>query len=77
MDNKQQKKNRYNIAAPVGAALATIGSSAMASGGTDFSGILTGLSGTTAVTAIVAAATILALVGFAKWGAKKVAKFFG
>lgn len=46
-------------------------------GGTDFSGILTGLSGTTAVTAIVAAAAILALVGFAKWGAKKVAKFFG
>ncbi len=42
----------------------------------DFSGILTGLDGTTATTAIIAAAAILALVGFAKWGAKKVAGFF-
>jgi hypothetical protein len=46
-------------------------------GAQDFSGILTGLNGGTAVTAIVAAAAILALVGFAKWGAKKVASFFG
>lgn len=45
--------------------------------GTDFSAILAGLDGGTAVTAIVAAAAILAVVGFAKWGAKKVGKFFG
>lgn len=43
----------------------------------DFSGILEGLSTTTAVTAIVAAAALIALVGFAKWAAKKVAGFFG
>lgn len=43
----------------------------------DFSGILTGLDGDTAVTAIVAAAAIIATVGFAKWAAKKVAGFFG
>ena len=58
--------------------LAIVGQNAMAqTGGTDFSGILDGLDGATAVTAIVAAAAILAVVGFAKWGAKKVAKFFG
>lgn len=43
----------------------------------DFSGILANLDGATAVTAIIAAAAILAVVGFAKWGAKKVASFFG
>lgn len=46
-------------------------------GGTDFSSILTGLSGATAITAILGACVILAAVGFAKWGGKKVAKFFG
>ena len=59
-----------------GTALVIAGNAA-ATPSTDFSGILTGLSGATAVTAIIAAAAILALVGFAKWGAKKVAKFFG
>lgn len=61
------------------ASLATmVGGSAMATGGgPDFSGILSGIDGGTAVTAIVAAAAILALVGFAKWGAKKVGRFFG
>lgn len=43
----------------------------------DFSGILDGLSTTTAVTAIIAAGALLAGVGFAKWAAKKVASFFG
>lgn len=42
-----------------------------------FDSILTGLSATTAVTAIVAAAAIMAAPGFAKWAAKKVARFFG
>jgi len=64
------------VAAPVGGALALVGSNAMAVG-TDVSSILTGLDGSTAVTAILAAAVILALVGFAKWGAKKVGKFYG
>lgn len=39
--------------------------------------ILTGLSTTEAVAAIVGAAALIAAVGFAKWGAKKVAGFFG
>jgi hypothetical protein len=43
----------------------------------DFSGVLDGLSATTATTAIVAAAAIMAAPGFAKWAAKKVAGFFG
>lgn len=43
----------------------------------DFSGILEGLSAGTAVTAVVAAAALIAMVGFAKWAAKKVASFFG
>ena len=43
----------------------------------DFSGILNGLSTNTAVTAIVAAAALIAAVGFTRWGAKKVAGFFG
>lgn len=43
----------------------------------DFSDILTGLSTTTAVTAVIAAAGLIALVGFAKWASKKVAGFFG
>jgi len=45
--------------------------------GTDFSSILTGLDGSTIVEAILGAAAILALVGFGKWGAKKLGKFFG
>ena len=71
------KRGLSRVLAPAAGALSVVGTSAMASGGTDFSGILSGISGATAVTAIVAAAAILALVGFAKWGAKKVAKFFG
>ncbi len=43
----------------------------------DFSDILTGLSTTTAVTAVIAAGALIAVVGFAKWATKKVASFFG
>lgn len=43
----------------------------------DFSDILSGLSTTSAVTAVVGAAALIAAVGFAKWAAKKVAGFFG
>jgi hypothetical protein len=43
----------------------------------DFSGILDGLSTTTAVVAIVAAGALVAAVGFGKWATKKVASFFG
>jgi hypothetical protein len=51
---------------------------AMAAGaGPDFSGILDGLDTGTIVTAILAAAALIAIVGFAKWGAKKLARFFG
>jgi len=53
---------------PVGYAAAT---------GPDFSGILDGLDTGTIVTAILAAAALIAIVGFAKWGAKKLARFFG
>lgn len=60
----------------VAPAMALVGSSAMATG-TDFSSITSGLDGGTIVTAVIAAAAILALVGFAKWGAKKLGKFFG
>ena len=42
----------------------------------DFSGILTGLSGATATEAMIGAAAIFALVGFAGWASKKVAYFF-
>lgn len=45
--------------------------------GPDFSGILDGIDASTIVTGIVAGAAILGLVGFARWGAKKVAKLFG
>lgn len=72
---KQGLRARY--LAPAVGALAVVGGNAAAATGPDFSGILTGLDSGTAVTAIVAAAAILALVGFAKWGAKKVATFFG
>ena len=67
---------KYGPTASVG--FAAIGGTAMAqSSSTNFSSILSGLDASTAVTAILAAAVILALVGFAKWGAKKVGKFFG
>lgn len=46
-------------------------------GSTTFSNILSGLDVSTAVTAIISAAALLAAVSFTKWGAKKVAAFFG
>lgn len=39
--------------------------------------ILAGLEAGGATTAMIAAATIIALLGFTKWAAKKVAGFFG
>ncbi|MBD9377939.1 capsid protein [Pseudoxanthomonas sp. PXM04] len=42
----------------------------------DFSGILEGLSASTAQTAIIAAGAIIAGVGFVVWATKKVAGFF-
>lgn len=42
----------------------------------DFSGILDGLSSTTAVTAIIAAGVLKAAPGFARWATNKVATFF-
>ena len=43
----------------------------------DFSGILDGLSATTAQTAVIGAAALIALVGFTIWASRKVAGFFG
>lgn len=42
----------------------------------DFGGILGGIDAGQLVLVLVAAAAILGLLGFAKWGAKKVARFF-
>lgn len=42
----------------------------------DFSGILADLDVSTAVTAVMGAAALLALVSFVIWAAKRVAKFF-
>ncbi|MCC7635360.1 capsid protein [Stenotrophomonas rhizophila] len=39
--------------------------------------ILTGLSTADGVTAMIGAAALIALLGFTKWAAKKVASFFG
>lgn len=47
------------------------------SSGPDFSLVLGAVDGATAVTAVVAAAAVFALVGFATWGSRKVARFFG
>lgn len=70
-------KGKLYAVAPAAGGLALMSGGAMAGGGTDFSGILSGVDGGTAVTAIVAAAAILAVVGFAVWGSKKVGRFFG
>lgn len=45
-------------------------------GGADFSSVLAPLDGASAITAVVAAAGVIAAVGFAKWGSRKVATFF-
>ena len=70
------KFNRFALA--IVPAASVISSTAMAqTTGDDYSTILSGLSTGNAVTAIIAAAALLALVGFAKWVAKKVGRFFG
>ena len=76
-----RKINMSNIKAAV---LALVGGSALTGGaafaqatGNDYSGILSGLSTSTAITAIISAGALLAGVGFAKWATKKVARFFG
>lgn len=65
----------------VGSALvagsAAVAGSAMAADPVDYSGVLTGLDSSTAITAIIGAGVIIAGVGFAKWATKKVARFFG
>lgn len=48
-----------------------------AAAASDYGDILTGLSPTGAVAAFIAAAAILALVGFGRWLSKKVGKYFG
>lgn len=60
--------------APAG--LAVVGSNAMAQA-TDYGSVLDGLDLGTAVTALIAAGALVALVGFTKWIVKKVARFFG
>lgn len=44
---------------------------------TDYGSVLDGLDLGTAVTALIAAGALVALVGFTKWIVKKVARFFG
>jgi len=63
------------LAVGAGAAV-TVTQPAMATG-TDFSTITSGLDESTVITAVVAAAALLAAVGFAKWAAKKLGRFFG
>lgn len=43
----------------------------------DFSGITAGLDSATIVTAGIAACALIAAVGFAIWGGKKLANMFG
>lgn len=44
---------------------------------TTYGDILSGLDSAPMVAALIAAGTILAAVGFSKWGSKKVGRFFG
>jgi hypothetical protein len=76
-ENEMQNRNLGRVLAlPTGAALALGMGNAMATG-PDYGSILTGVDGSAAVTAFVAAAAILALVGFGKWISKKIGRFFG
>lgn len=43
----------------------------------DFSSITTGLEVSTIVTAIIAGCALIATVGFAYWGGRKLANMFG
>ena len=76
MRNVKMVKGGSALRTAIGGGLAVVGANAMAAG-TDFSTITAGLDGSTIATACVAAAVILALVGFAKWGSKKLGRFFG
>jgi hypothetical protein len=69
--------NRNTLSLALVSALALGSNLAMAAGGPDYGSILDGLDAGDAVTAFIAAATILALVGFGKWISKKVGKYFG
>jgi hypothetical protein len=64
------------LPAAAGFAGVLVGTSANAAG-TDFSSISSGIDASTIVTAIVAMGAIMILPGVAKWGAKKLATFFG
>lgn len=78
MNLMQTMMGKLQVLAVVALSLLLVGGNAAATPtGPDFSSILSGVDSSTAVTAILAGAVILALVGFAKWGAKKVGKFFG
>lgn len=71
-------KNVKNAVMALLAGSAVTGGAAFAQAtGNDYSGILSGLSTSTAITAIISAGALLAGVGFAKWATKKVARFFG
>lgn len=75
---------KINLSKMKAAAMALLGGTALTGSaafaqatGNDYSGILSGLSTATAITAIISAGALLAGVGFAKWATKKVARFFG
>ena len=74
----QMKKYVPQVGASLGvaASLVSLGASAQTATATDFSSILAGLSASTAITAILGAGLIVAGVGFARWGVRKVAGFF-
>ena len=67
---------RAAAVAGVAASLVSMGASAQTATATDFSSVLAGLSASTAITAILGAGVIVAGVGFARWGVRKVAGFF-
>jgi hypothetical protein len=64
------------VAAVLGASSFAGIASAQTSAGS-YGDILSGLDTSTAITAVIAAGTLLAGLGFAKWATKKVARFFG
>lgn len=71
-----RNRNRVSLFGALTAGMAAVASSgAMAAASYDT--ILDGLDAGDAVTAFIAAATILALAGFAKWLSKKIGKYFG
>lgn len=72
------KFNRsIKVAGVLAATTAAMVSSPVFAAGTDFSGITAGLDGSTIVTAGIAACSIIATVGFAIWGGKRLAGMFG